>query len=64
LGEGGGDKRQDSGVRIQEKNKTDLLKPLPKVRLAWQTTEIQYGQIHFKDTPAELWLLQLDSGGR
>ena len=38
--------------------RTDLLKPLPKVRLARQTTEIQYGQIHFKDTPAGLWLPQ------
>jgi hypothetical protein len=38
--------------------RTDLLKPLPKVRLARQTTEIQYGQMHFKDTPAGLWLPQ------
>jgi tetratricopeptide (TPR) repeat protein len=38
--------------------RTDLLKPLPKVRLARQTTEIQYGQVHFKDTPAGLWLPQ------
>ncbi len=38
--------------------RTDLLKPLPKVRLARQTTEIQYGKVHFKDTPAGLWLPQ------
>ena len=38
--------------------RTDLLKPLPKVRLARQTTEIQYGQIHFKDISAGLWLPQ------
>ena len=38
--------------------RTDLLKPLPKVRLARQTTEIQYSKVHFKDTPAGLWLPQ------
>jgi len=36
--------------------RTDLLKPLSKVRLSRQTTVIHYDEIHFKDTPAGLWL--------
>lgn len=38
--------------------RTDLLKPLSKVRLARQTTEIHYGESRFKDAPAGLWLPQ------
>jgi hypothetical protein len=36
--------------------RTDLLMPLPKVRMVRQTTEIHYSEAHFKDTPAGLWL--------
>jgi Tfp pilus assembly protein PilF len=36
--------------------RTDLLKPLSKVRLSRQTTVINYDEIHFKDNPAGLWL--------
>lgn len=39
--------------------RTDLLKPLQKVRLIRQTTEIQYAEVHFKDNPAGLWLPQV-----
>jgi hypothetical protein len=36
--------------------RTDLLKPLPKVRLVRQTTEIHYGEVHFKQIPLAFWL--------
>ncbi len=38
--------------------RTDLLKPLPRVRLVRQTTEISYGEVHFKDMAAGVWLPQ------
>ncbi len=36
--------------------RTDLLRPLEKFRLDKQTTEIRYGEVHFKDIPSPLWL--------
>jgi len=39
--------------------RTDLLKPLQKVRLVRQTTEIQYTEVHFKDKPEAAWLPQV-----
>ena len=36
--------------------RTDLLKPLTRVRMSRQTTVIHYDEIHFKDSPAGLWL--------
>jgi hypothetical protein len=38
--------------------RTDLLKPLPKVRLIRETTEIHYDLVRFKESPARLWLPQ------
>ncbi len=38
--------------------RTDLLRPLAKVRLVRQTTEIRYGEVHFKDVSAGVWLPQ------
>ena len=38
--------------------RTDLLRPLTKVRLNRQTTEIHYAEVNFKDSPAPLWLPQ------
>ena len=35
---------------------TDLLKPPPRTRLTKQTTDIQYGEVEFKDVAASLWL--------
>jgi len=37
---------------------TELLKPLSRVRLSRETTEIQFGQVSFKDIAATLWLPQ------
>jgi len=36
--------------------RTDLLKPLPKVRLAKQTTAIRYGEVQFRGVGLPLWL--------
>lgn len=36
--------------------RTDLLKPAAKVRLARQTTEIEYGPVAFKQAAREYWL--------
>lgn len=36
--------------------RTELLKPLPKVRLVRQTTEVHYGEVRFKEIPSALWL--------
>ena len=36
--------------------RTDLLKPLPKVRLIRETTEIHYDLVRSKESPAGLWL--------
>ncbi len=36
--------------------RTDLLKPLPEVRLARQTTDINYGEVHFKGVDGAFWL--------
>jgi hypothetical protein len=38
--------------------RTDLLKPLPEVNLERQTTEIAFGEVHFKGVPAGFWLPQ------
>jgi hypothetical protein len=39
--------------------RTDLLRPLSKLRLSRQTTQIQYVEVHFKDAPDGLWLPQV-----
>jgi hypothetical protein len=39
--------------------RTDLLRPLSKLRLSRQTTQIQYVEVHFKDAPSGLWLPQV-----
>jgi len=36
--------------------RTDLLKPLPEVKLEKETTEIDFGENHFKDVAAAFWL--------
>jgi len=36
--------------------RTDLLKPASRVRLTRQTTQIQFGEVHFKDMIAAFWL--------
>ncbi|MGD0695850.1 MAG: hypothetical protein ABSB82_13440 [Terriglobia bacterium] len=36
--------------------RTDLLKPLPEVRLEKETTEIDFGEAHFKDIAQGFWL--------
>jgi tetratricopeptide (TPR) repeat protein len=36
--------------------RTDLLKPAQEVRLNSQTTEIDYGDVHFGGAPASFWL--------
>ena len=36
--------------------RTDLLTSPPKSRLKRQTTEIQFGEVHFKGLPTALWL--------
>jgi hypothetical protein len=36
--------------------RTDLLTPLPEVRLERQTTEIDYGEVHFKGLSDAFWL--------
>jgi len=36
--------------------RTDLLKPLPEVRLQRQTTDISYAEVHFKDVEGGFWL--------
>lgn len=36
--------------------RSDLLKPPPKSRLGRQTTEMRFGEVHFKETPSTLWL--------
>lgn len=36
--------------------RTDLLKPQPKVRLERQTTEIQFGEVRFKEISKPFWL--------
>jgi hypothetical protein len=38
--------------------RSDLLRPLAKLRLARQTTEIQFVEVHFNDAPSGLWLPQ------
>ena len=38
--------------------RTDLLKPLPEVRLKRKTTEIDYGETRFKETAEAFWLPQ------
>jgi tetratricopeptide (TPR) repeat protein len=46
------DRRDSRVVRLR----TDLLEPLPKVRLQRETTEINYALVRFKDLPAPLSL--------
>ena len=41
-------------VRLRQ----DLLKPLPEIRLARQTTEIDFGAVRFKKFTEEFWLPQ------
>ncbi len=36
--------------------RTDLLKPLPEVRLSRQTTDINYAEVHFKGVQGGFWL--------
>ena len=36
--------------------RTDLLRPLPEVRLDKETTEIDFGEEHFKDIAEAFWL--------
>ncbi|HXJ92778.1 MAG TPA: hypothetical protein VMT20_07830 [Terriglobia bacterium] len=36
--------------------RTDLLKPLPEVKLEKQTTEIDYAEVHFKGIESGFWL--------
>ncbi|HEV2425527.1 MAG TPA: hypothetical protein VGZ29_11930 [Terriglobia bacterium] len=36
--------------------RTDLLKPLPDVKLSRQTTDINYGEVHFKGVDGAFWL--------
>jgi hypothetical protein len=36
--------------------RTDLLTPLPEVRLERETTEIDYGEVHFKTLAEAFWL--------
>jgi hypothetical protein len=36
--------------------RTDLLKPLPEVKLERQTTEIDYQEVHFKNSSQGFWL--------
>lgn len=36
--------------------RTDLLKPLPEVRLEKETTEVDFGEAHFKDIAQGFWL--------
>ena len=36
--------------------RTDLLKPLPEVKLSRQTTDINYGEVHFKGVDGAFWL--------
>jgi tetratricopeptide (TPR) repeat protein len=36
--------------------RTDLLKPPPNSRLERQTTDIQYGEVQFKEVPTPFWL--------
>lgn len=48
---------------------TDLLKPLPEVRLSKQTTEINYQAVYFKQLAQSLWLpkdvtVTVDWGGK
>lgn len=48
---------------------TDLLKPLPEVRLSKQTTEINYQAVYFKQIAQSLWLpkdvtVTVDWGGK
>jgi hypothetical protein len=38
--------------------RTDLLRPLPEVNLQRETTEIVYGEVHFKGTDAGFWVPQ------
>jgi tetratricopeptide (TPR) repeat protein len=38
--------------------RTDLLKPLPEVKLERQTTEINYAEVHFKSIDGGFWLPQ------
>ena len=38
--------------------RTDLLKPLPEINLQRETTEILYGEVHFKDMDAGFWVPQ------
>ena len=38
--------------------RTDLLKPLPEVNLQRETTEIVYGEVHFKGMDAGFWVPQ------
>lgn len=36
--------------------RTDLLQPLPEVKLGRQTTDISYGEVHFKGVDRAFWL--------
>jgi hypothetical protein len=38
--------------------RTDLLKTLPEVNLETETTDITYGEVHFRDLPMGFWLPQ------
>jgi hypothetical protein len=38
--------------------RTDLLRTLPEMNLETQTTDITYGEVHFRDSPMGFWLPQ------
>jgi len=38
--------------------RTDLLKTLPEMNLETETTDITYGEVHFRDLPTGFWLPQ------
>jgi Flp pilus assembly protein TadD len=46
----------DAGTYQIIRMRTDLLKPASKVRLARQTTEIQFSEVHFKELTSAFWL--------
>lgn len=46
----------DRDTRQIIRMRTDLLSPLPEVRLDKETTEIHYAEVHFKEVPQSFWL--------
>ena len=38
--------------------RTDLLRTLPEMNLETETTDITYGEVHFRDLPMGFWLPQ------